>query len=489
MTKFLEFNYISPITNYKFNCLQNKYYLVLINTSKNGFIFIHKIEINTIGNVTEIIRSYFVDKTIEISANNLDKCYEIRLFQHSIKSNILKLLLVGKINLRDLNFNEIINIFLFSPSKVLNCERDILFIDFTSFLEEQFFNYETLDKTNKCILFIKMVNTNKYDVIKPYLFKYDLSNETYVFNRYFNNIMKEIRPNYLLCDNLKYDQLAHLIKYFKKFCNNKSYDNYLNFLNEYYIDVNKYIKSITYANNLYLTKINPLLRKINYSPYLNNMIVSPCDGRVIGFDVKEFLRFIFFNKTYTIDDFMNKKSNMYNGSGFLHRIIPCDYQIINLPYSGYLVEMIFLENNIVVMEFYNTYFIPADVHEREYISVIYGHNINSSRTYPELVIPQAKNHLKFYLIIIGVDTKEKNTFIINNKKINKTDLKNNKIWLEQGEEIGYYTCGGGYSLFLINRKINFEDDIKYYSKLINGSHHDKLIECFIKMNDNVGLIL
>ena len=141
------------------------------------------------------------------------------------------------------------------------------------------------------------------------------------------------------------------------------------------------------------------------------------------------------------------------------------------------------------MRFESNYFIPKDVHERDYKSVIYGHNVSMSRAWPELVNVQPDTSLVFYVIVIG--DKDSLSANFTNKKLLdiKKIVKPNSIykpvphWFDTAEELLTFNCNlVNNTLFLINRKIDFASDIKHNSNLPSK------INTYIKLKDILGII-
>ena len=479
MGEMFEINYISPISNHVFNNTLNKYYLIFVNTSLNNNVIINKIEIPKIENITEHIRSYHIGKTINLTVNS-HPFYSLGLFEHEIKINKINLIFSGKINLNDLEGQNIQIKELSTPSKIMGNYRATLYKNETSFLEEQFYNYETQNDKNKCMLFMTKINNTDKPLIKPYMIKFDLANETYIYHRYQKNVIKE-----------------HMMHNINNFCQSNTFGDYVKFIKTYNIDVNRYLnKNKDTFRSMFMRKININgYRPLNFDPYLNNVICSPVDGRIKGFDINSATKFKFNNQMYHYKDLISKPHELLNGSGFMNRMIPSDYQRIHAPYQAYLKEIgmynIQGDQYFISMRFESNYFIPPSVHEREYISVIYGHNVNMSRGYPELVEEQPKTNL----ILFGNNSNDSIVFT-NNKLIDikkivsiNTTKRIEQKWFEQGEEIGVFNCCLGNSIFLINRPIDFASDIKLYSKLNDKPSLHKSIESYIKVNDIIGLIL
>lgn len=482
MVEFIEINYISPMSNYKFDVANNKYYLTIINSSLGNTVTIHKIELINIDNINESIRSYFIGKSIKIQSNQYPY-FSIRLFQHNIKTNLLTLLFSGNIELNNIEFNNIIKISLYSPSKIVGSPRTSSYTNENDFLNEQFFNYETINEDNKCVLFITKLKQTDKTTIKPYIYKFDVAEQKYIYNRYHNNVIKEI-------------QLAKI----DDLCKSNTFNDYIKFIKLYNVDVNRYFnKNKDTFKSMYMRQINPSFRKLQMNPYLNNLISCPNDGRVTGFHIDESLKFKILNEEFKFNELVSKPYELMNCNGFMVRSIPSDYQRICVPYTASLKEIgIYGGNNYVyyvALRFESNYYIPPNVHEREYISVVYGHSIHESRTYPELLDTQPNTKLVYHLILMGGNSPD--TINFTNKKLidikNKINLntRNNvKLGMfDQGEELGVFSCCFPNTIFMVNRPIDFSSDLKFYSNLNDKIALQKPIETYIKQKDVIGLLL
>jgi len=457
MEEFIEINYISPLTCYKFT---KTYYLVVINTSVDNSVTIYKIHLTNIGNITPTIRSYSVNRAIERVKGGYPKC-EFKLFEYDMTSKHVKLLFTCSINTNNMEYYNPQILELNPPYDILGNKRSCILNDDTSFLDERFFSYETLNTNEKCLLFITKVNKTDKMYVEPTTIKFCNLKGKFVYNRYYNNIMKE-----LLLPNLDV------------WCLNNSYQDYCNYAKIAQLDLNKYLNPNQTGTfkTMFLRNIKPQLRKAKFSPYLNNVLLSPTDGRLTSIDNEDV-----FKKMVGL---IPKPYEIQNGNGFINRSIASDYPKVFLPYAGNLTEIQILDN-LITLKFTNEYFIPHYVHEREYISVLYGNNVNVSRGYPELVKVQPHNILIFYLVLIGDTITLTNSKLVNMKNIvgtnNNTKIK--PFWMEQGEEIGVFNCCLGKTIFMTNRYIDFTADVKLYSGLTNP------MECYIKTKDVVGLIL
>lgn len=441
-------NYISPITNFTFDTKINSYYLVFVNSSLNNNLMIHKMELPNINNISEGLRAYHIGKGI--NTNKRSPEYSVRLFEHNKESNELKLLLGKEIDLNNIEYGNKQAIVMFQPLTIKygQYKSDISFID------EQFMNYQDITQKNKCLLFVTK-HKKITNLAKSLTLKFDSSTDPFIYNRYTNNIMKE---------HMHYD--------ISDLCKTNSKSDYVTFIKNYQIDTNKYYEKDDVFKSMYMRKINLQFRKLHYDPYRNNIIVSPNDGRIKGFDINNDTNLKINNTMVKVFNFIDNDPEFLNGSGFISRGTHVDYQRFHLPYGGFLKGFSQLSSKILVLRFESKYFMPPDVHEREYISVIYGHNTNMSRVYPELVDKQPKIKLVFYVIVMA------DVIVLTNGKFKKDE------WFNQGEELGVFNCCVGNVLTLFNRHIDFASDIDYYSSKL-----DKPIESYIRLNDIVGMIM
>jgi len=484
MIEVIEINYISPMSDYVFDNKLKKYYIVIINSSKSNTVIINKLELSNIENVSDSVRSYFIGKGIQLLSKNQYPFYSLKLFEQELKTNKIKLLFTGSLNLNDFEYNGIKTLVMYSPSKVIGDERSTIYKDETSFLEEQFYNFESHEEKNKCILFMTRIRKSDKELIKPYIFKFDLTNDKYIYDRYNANIIKEQPP-------INFDN----------FCKTNTFDDYIKFVKLYNIDTNRYSnKPKDSFKSMLMRKINlNKFRPLNFEPYMNNMLCSPVDGRVQGFTINGATKFKFNDQLFHYKDLVTKPYELLNGGGFINRMAPSDYQRVHMPYAGYLKE-ISIHNHenkqyYISLRFESDYFVPPSVHEREYISVIYGNNIQMSRGFPELVEVQPETKLVFHVLMFGNSSSDSvaftNTKLVDMKKsVNlNTSLRIKPIWFEQAEEIGTFNCCNGNTVVLVNRPIDFTSDIKFYSKMEKNDSLYRPIETYVRLKDVVGLIL
>jgi hypothetical protein len=323
----------------------------------------------------------------------------------------------------------------------------------------------------------------------------------------------------------QHKHFINIIDFISEYCiKSKSFDEYAK---EYYIDKDMYESSDIYFNTQSKKDMHGKFigKKLKYDqrpliidPYLNNKIVSPVDGRIRGFHINTTSRLIIYNKIHKIQNLVLRPSEILGGSGFLARMCPQDYQGIFVPYSGYLTHIgIFGSNKkqkslekipfMLTLRLISHYFMPPDVHERDYASVIYGNYIHrgvgvgaGTRWWPELLDVQPKTKLVYYLTVMGSTLQSSVDFsspkLINLKNTLKFNQFNkiNLMWLEQGEEIIHAFCGAGTVIFLTNRPIDFDLDIKHYSLLNNKKQDIRYtlkapIDTYVKARDIMGAIL
>jgi len=502
MAKFIELQFIAPISNYIFNNA-NRYILVFINNI-NDNICINKIHLNKINNINDTIRAYTIGKTIKAS----NPYCAIKLFEIN-QTNIIKLLFTGIVDINKKEYANKNNIILDGAPTLYGELRNRIYDSDKSFLDERFYNFDTKNINNKCIIFFMILNKPRTPLIKSNIIKPLISDDLYIYDRYNQNLIKEFIPVYVnkLLNDHKINNIhtTHNINFIKHFCKKDKFADYINFIKLYQPDVNVYESSTSKNFKTLLTrKIKKNYRPIKYEPYINSIIISPVDCRLRGFIINNMTKFKIFNTNLNIYNLIDKPNQIINGSGFMCRICPQDYKRFYIPYAAYLKEFgLFYKksSNIYynIMKLESNYFIPEQVKERDYLSVISGNYTNptvgvgsATRPYPELIDPQPNTKLIYYLIIIGSPVD--NLLEFTNKKLSKIkEFTHNNyinrikpIWFEQGEELGYFKCSGGIMITLFNRIIEFTTDINHYMQLYEMGN--KQIDCYIKTNDIIGIL-
>lgn len=478
MYGFIQLKYVSPVTDYIFNA-NKKYQLVLYNQGV-GKMVITKVDITNIDNITKEIRGYAINKSVKNTTGS--PFYVVKLFE--IDGDKLKLLFTKDFNLQHIDYHSRFSLEMLSPTSVLGEPRTAFLIDDRSYLNEQFFNFDTFKQNSSCILFITLTRSNSLPCITNVLINYEYDNLIYVYDRYHNAVIKEMMP-------LGRSVPENMINFAAKYCTN---GNYTDFVKTFQIDVNVFKPADGSFQKLYNREMKQQYRPFKYDPYLNNLLTSAVDGRLRPFKINKSLTFKMYNKSINVSEFQTDFDLIDGGNGYVCRMNPRDYPRVHMPYKGFMKEIMIFDNiasdtYMIAFKFDSNYYIPPDVHEREYISVLYGNNINMSRFFPELVDVQPDTHLIFYVIMYGLKNQDSIRFV--NQKLTdlKQQLKMNEVtrikptWYEQGEELATFICGGGYVITMFNRQIDFIEEIKKYSM------EPKPIEVYTHTRDIVGAML
>ncbi len=412
----INIDYMSPMTNYTFSKL-DKYYLVISFMDSNNSITIYKHEL-TLNNINNTVRAYHISQSINVNFPEIPIKYTIQIFKHD-KSNIITLLFTNLIDFSVFEYNNIQAITLYAPDSVIT-KKNTTYVGLKSFLSEQFFNYETLAPTNQCLLFLTLKTHTRFPTLEPA--KLNINNLGVLsYNKYHGTFMIPIKQ--------------------------KQTNNYIDFLRYYQTDIQKFVpKMETNFRDMLLRKMDMSKRPITYDGLLNNVVVCPSDCR------------------------MKKISD--NSFSFFMR--PNDYPRFHMPYQGWLVGMKskkINDNECLILNFTNDYYMPHSVGEREYISVLFGHNIAMSRGYPELVDVQPDTTLNFDLIFVGSNDKE--SIILTNEKL--INYKG-KVWVGQKDELLMFNNCMGQCIMSFNRKIEYNLGIK------------NNVENYIKLNDEIAYI-
>jgi len=498
MFKIIEINYISVISDYNFNSHPNdKYYLAFINLDINGNVIINQISIPRITNATNSIIANAISKSIQYDYNT-SGMYKVHLFSLNLATSYISLLFSGRIDVQNIINNKCVQFVLYQPAKVNNQYLRVPYNGDLAILSSVFNMYESVDSNNKCTCYITIKNKLKYPIVPRTIYKYDISQDVFIFDRYNYVIMKDIHEIGL--NSISSNANSHTVK------------SYLNLVTQYQIDLTRYLPvDDTIHNDLSLMtmrRIKPNYRKLYVDDYANNILTTPSDGNYLAFGINAHTRLTIQDMHIPIGSIIKDMNTEYNGAGLVARLSNKHYQRITVPYNGYLAQVgIFNDrpNNVndkstnstkyhIVLRFINNYFVPPHVHERDNLSAIYGHNTNMSRYYPELIKVQEKTPLDYYVILFGNSNPA--SIQLTNAKL--SDIKNKitvgtmsdirTIYFDQGEDIGAFNMCEGYIMMLMNRPMRFTSDLNFYSKLV-GNHLSKPIETYIKQNDIAGYIL
>jgi len=517
--RLLELKYLSPISNFNFNIKDHQIILVLTTTTKDNKVFIYKARINVLDNITKSVRAFPIGLSIQIPSPLIYPNFCVSLYSYNKITKKLFLMFHGQINIDKVEYGNKSYIKLYTPPPIRGKVRHTIFKNNLNFLDEPLYNFEDVKTNSYCTLFYDLVKrrVSEFNLVKPVIAQIDnYDNNTYIFNRYHNMITKEYYPP-LIEDTIKYVQedtgskmlhkkhFIHQVKFLMDYI--KGNKDYHDLVKDYQLDETPYYKLSEYKRDHFRRKIISTYRQDKVDPYLNNIIISPLDCRVRGFRITPNLNFVLYNSKMKMVDLIKKHYELKNGSGFYCRTNPQDYNRFVVPYQAYLTEIAVIGNPlkkgvvdidesvvdepfIMVLKFESNYFVPPTVKEREYISVIYGNNINVSRGYPDLVNPQPETKLIYYLILVGPvfhnSIALSNTKLLNMENIIKMN-HNNKIkdtWFAQGEELGFFEYKSGSIIMLCNRPINFTEDITHYSGLYPSIRRP--IETYVHAKDVIG---
>lgn len=274
--------------------------------------------------------------------------------------------------------------------------------------------FKNIDK-NIITLFKTESNTNKFNNDSSYI------NEDFInwrnYKIFFNRLV------YLYFENVSNQSLE------KKILNSNKNYIYFPYSNIIYIpnnNLNKYY-NINLINNVRVD---------------NDSVLSICSGH------------------YTLDNNIIKIIKRYKD------------EYLYMPQSGYLYNII-RESNKTTFQFYNEYFIPKSISERDLASVHngnwtysgvgvgYGNRSNQDKTY--LIEPQIRTILYFDIIV--------------HKKLDNKNI-NNKTFYYQGDIFSYDKSNNLQIDLVIKR--NF---------ILNNKFNNKFMVSYIENNDIIGRIL
>lgn len=484
MLGYLELRYISPMSNYNFN-KNLTYVLVITITASNNKIYIYKIKLNSIDNINQTIKGYPISKTILFPPSKFSSLINAKLYFHDNISHDLILLFSGMLNLDDLETGGI---------KYIELKRtELKSMRYTSdldYLNEKFNKLEqqNANDNNSVYIYVSRVYNTKFPIMTATTYNFDIHpSELWIYDRYINSVFQEFIP-FDVNNDTKQQKIVEEVKYYiKNFVLDK----------KNMIPIYQPEKQILYLeNNSQNINILNKYRPLRFDPYINSSINSMVDGKLRAFDINPTLKLVSNETIYSLDDLVDNPSEYNNGSGYISRVSPTDFQKVYMPYSGKLTNVNYGNtkkhgNNggqhIINLRFETSFFIPAGVHERDLLSVTNGNwtyggvGVGAgNRNWPVLLEKNPNTYLIFNVIIIIPSYKD--AFIFTNKK-------QITQWFEQGEQLGKLNFGFSNVLLICNRPIDFTSDIKYYSKLNDDDSSLKhKIDSFIKARDIVGII-
>ena len=478
MENILEINYISPISGNQFNNIENSYHLVLCYLSDSDKIIIHDIKLPYLKRVTNSVIAFHINKSIKFPYEYYPIC-RIGIYELNNKTKKLRLIFSSHLDLINVKPQTNIRLSLIQPSThnlTVNYKNKL------SYLSELFFNHET-HTGNKCILHCLFTShhLSRTKQVQDDVFQIDNS---FVYNRYVNFVAKKITHK---CEQTDLSK--------------KTYQDYLNLIKMYHIDTNKYlpIEDKDYPS-LLTRKIKYNFRKLFHDDFANNIVTASNDGNYLTFLYNASTELKLGDSDFHLNHIIKNLTPFYGGSGYISTMKYHHYKRIYMPYQGKLEGVGFykdhgsIKNLTVVLHFTNTYFTPPDVSEREYSSVIYGHNSDMARYFPDIVKTQPETVVHFYLILVGntrLDSIQLDNVKLYNMlgKVNiNTYHKMSSVWISKGESLGSFLSCSSHTILLVNRKMKFSHDLEYFSK-VNPSHSKKdKIETFVKTKDIIGYL-
>ena len=318
--EYIELLYISPVSKYRFSN-NIKYTLVFTNTIGNK-VYIHKIPLKNINNVTNQNRAYSVHKTLKIPANSN---IIVNLFEYNKNSNKMKLLFRGNMNMSKYELHNKSYVTM-RPLYMLNKTSSL---DSTFYIKEQFYNFihrKSLD--GYCLLFFKKLD--EYGKAKSPIVKFSsvdtMTPGILVYDKYNNTIIKENIPDQVSqTGSLQKIHYNHT-NYYLSYCNNNN-NKPVNM--GYQIDISQY--------NPQTKSIYSDFRPLGHDPYKNNLITSPVDSRIRGFNINPTLKLSIYDSIVSLYD-LRIDPNVFK-SGFYCRVCPQDYKGICFPYSGNVTKV------------------------------------------------------------------------------------------------------------------------------------------------------
>lgn len=435
----IEFNYISPLINLKFD--DKNVYILIVSQSDSTNIYIHKIIINKLNNVTDTVRGYLINRSVQLKPSNVGTIINVNLYCHNIADNTIQLIGLTKIDLEKYEYNNKSIIHMTVPNNVNNF-RTTKYDNDTVFLNEYFHDIENMIDNNHYLLFFRLMTPNKNNKFTfPTIIPYTDNKLNVVYNRYVNNICKE-------SNNIKY------------------------------IDKNLY---------------NEKQLKLSYRPlqidkYINSIITGICDGRYKGLEIQDSrIRMHGYASNLKLSHYVNNETiyqELSNGSGYYIKSLQQDYKGIFAPYAGHLVDFNIKPNGITLLV-ENDYYISPYTHERAYLSVINGNPTsqqsgvggNDERYDPDILKIQNNGKLLYCLHVSFPKGK-----VIYKKKLGIDQ------WIEQGTELFYIDNSNSNSnnnetnnvLFFVNRPIDFVNDIKTFNKY--------QLMTYIRCRDIIGIL-
>lgn len=469
MTSVLEIIQISPHTKYEFKN-NGDYKLVFIQPSQTiGKTNIYVIPLEKIGNISDQVRGYTIDKKI-----SLDESAKLTIML--VKSINNKITLLYHTVIDFMNDNNKSPVLLEKPPPTIkNQLRTLTYEGLITYLSEPFHRWEKPIKNRSNVLLflqLKSLTNNESNIISPEVVNI---NDYYIpiFDRDVGFIMNEWVPhNYRLTSGTHVDKHYYHIKKISNKCDK--------------------------SNNILIYQLDPInvpYRQHESDEYVNNLLTAPIDGRTRGFEITMNTLFNIYDNNYKLRNLINENltKKFIGGSGIITRMTPYDSQFISVPFGGNLIQTIRTKYSSAYI-FRNDYFIPSNVGERDIASIIYGNFFYTgagvgagNRAYPELLRPQPNVGLTFAVIVFGNPTMTHSAL---DGSRNASRNQKHAKWISPNEILGNYSCNDGTVIILCDRHITFYADIDTFSGVTNSgiTKTSERIDVRLKRGSAFGLI-
>ncbi|MBA42728.1 MAG: hypothetical protein CMF62_01820 [Magnetococcales bacterium] len=497
MSKYIELEFISPISEYNFKNYHIDNILVITGTSENGFPTVRMLNKLNLDNVDVETRAYPIAKTIRVDTRRELPNFCIKLFQYNNVTKVLTLLFSGNFDSYKPSYGRNHIILKSVPKRAL---KIIGKVDKTDFLWEPFNNFKCGEGKQQCLLFFKESRITKLPLIDYELLHANLQENTYVFNRYTKTFFKELTPFPISrCD-------TWIKRYFNR---NNTYNSYIvknykgedgvkKLIKNYQIDLTQSDinqSDLVTVDKFSRRKMDPQSRPIHLDAYKNNVCIMPIDGRVLGFDLlthqSKIVQNNYIKLMSTIFRNNQELKDFSQGSGFLIRTTPHDHHHLTLPYEGNITEISrFSKNGFkTVLRVENNYYIAPQIPERDQFSVVYGKCLRGNRGCKTRLAPQQDTKMVYYIVIMGSPTFKFNDQTL--EKINKNMKVPNRIQIKSKmytpkNIVGTLGVGEYLIAVLSNRQIRFENDILHNSRMEDLQMKDLPVETYVKYGSRIG---
>ncbi len=243
--------------------------------------------------------------------------------------------------------------------------------------------------------------------------------------------------------------------YGRKMSNPSSIKKIRKFVQEYHINMEESEKKISEFhcfNDFFYRKLKPNARPIGKG------LVSPSDGRLLGFEnISDLRHFFVKGRQFTLNEFLksDELAEKYkNASLLILRLAPNDYHRFHFPYSGTPNE---------ATEINGTYFSVSPYALAKNFTKVFCEN---KREFCEV-----KTEDKGDILVAPVGATMVGTIIETYKP---------NTYINKGDEMGYFKFGGSSVVILVDKdKLKIDNDILENTK--------KGLETFVQMGETIGV--